>query len=161
MRAQTHTNSLLIESFNTPSIFKCIISSFSVNLTYVNNITTSTKMSNSNSSSSLTNRLTPELSPPWEAASCSFTQEIINSLCDPKVHYCVHKSPPLVPILSQMNPVYIIPTYSLSSILWLGTPNGLSPSGFPTETLWLDHSDYIAYIPQPAQFSSHSHNLSP
>jgi hypothetical protein len=82
-----------------------------------------------------------EMSPSGEAASCRDTQEIPNILWNPKVRYRVHKSPPLVPILSQINtvhtaPSYLRPTLILSTYLCLGLPIGLFPSGFPTKILY-------------------------
>jgi hypothetical protein len=61
----------------------------------------------------ITNILTyllTELNPSWEGASCAATQEFLKMLQNPTVHYHVHKSPPLVPILSQIDPVHIIPS---------------------------------------------------
>jgi hypothetical protein len=88
--------------------------------------------------------LLTELSPFWEAANCAATQELPSILWNPKVHHRLHKSPPMVPILSQINPVHTTPSHpiSLRSILILAThlrlglPSGLLPSGCPTDILY-------------------------
>ena len=53
----------------------------------------------------------------------------------------IHKRPPPVRILSQLDPVHNPTSWRsiliLSSHLCLGLPSGLFPSGFPTKTLYM------------------------
>jgi hypothetical protein len=81
-----------------------------------------------------------KLSLSWEAASRSVTQELSNILWNPKVRCHVHKSPPLVPILSQMDPAHTALSYfskihfNIILHLRLGLPSGLVP--FHTKILY-------------------------
>ena len=83
-----------------------------------------------------------EQRPATEADTSLACQEIPRILRNPKVHYRIDKSPPPVPILSQIDPVHVShptsrrPIIILSSHLHLGLSSGLVPSGLPTNTLY-------------------------
>jgi len=81
-------------------------------------------------------------------------------LWNPKVHYRIHKCPPPVPTLSQINLAHAPHPTSwrsiliLSSHLCLGILSGLFPSGFPIKTLYAYLLSPIAcYIPRPSHYS--------
>jgi hypothetical protein len=69
------------------------------------------------------------------------TQEIPIILWNPNVHYHIHNNPSLVPILSEINSIHVLPSYFFnigfdSNIhLLLALPCRLLPSGFPIRTL--------------------------
>jgi hypothetical protein len=81
-----------------------------------------------------------ELSPSREVTNCTAIQEILSILWNPKTHYHDQKSPPLVPILSQIGPVRTTPSYpanihfKLSNHLCPRLPSG--HFGFPNNILY-------------------------
>jgi hypothetical protein len=83
-----------------------------------------------------------EQSPSWEAdQSLQLVKKFPAFLWNLKLLYRTHKCPPPVPTLNQLHPVPTThptssrSTWMLSSHLRLGHPNGLFPSGFPTNAL--------------------------
>ena len=54
-----------------------------------------------------------EQSPSSEANRFAASQEIPRILCNPKVHYPIHNSPPPVPILSHIDPVHALQSHFL------------------------------------------------
>jgi hypothetical protein len=79
-----------------------------------------------------------ELSTTREATSCVATQEFPSIFWNTNVHYHIHKSRLLVPVLSQTNPVHVTPS-SLSKIQLnvIHLPTALS--SWWSFSFWLSH----------------------
>ena len=102
-----------------------------------------------------------EHNPSWEANRFSAGQEFPHILWNSKVRCHIHKCLPLVPILSQIDPVHALTTHFLNinlNIILPSTPGllcGLFPSSFPTKTLHNLSSPHTCYMPHP----SHSYRF--
>jgi hypothetical protein len=87
-----------------------------------------------------------------EANRFTASQEIPHILWNSKAHCRIHKCPPSVSILSQLNPVRTPTSNSLKiciifySHLQLGLPSGLFSLGFPTKILYTPPSYPVRVI---------------
>ena len=101
-----------------------------------------------------------EQSPSWEANRFAASQEIPRIFWNPNVHYCIHKFPPPVPILSHLNRVHtptsntlkihlnIIPPYA-----WVSQVVSFSQVSLPKPCIRLSSPPYALHAPSISFFS--------
>ena len=90
-----------------------------------------------------------------EANQFSASQEIPRILWDPKVHYHIHKCPPPVPILSQLNSEHTLISHFLKihlNIILSSTP--ASPKW--CLSLRLPHQNLVYASPLPSPYALHA-----
>ena len=107
-----------------------------------------------------------EQSTSWKANRFLASQEIPYILWNPRVHYHTHNSPPVVPILSQLEPVHAPTSHFLKIHLNIIPP---STSGFPKWSLSLrfPHQNpeytfplpHMRYLPCPSHSSRRKYTV--
>ena len=115
---------------------------------------------------SLTHSLTHcmQHSPSWEANRFSVSQEIPRILWNPKVHYRIHKCPPPVPIMSQINPFHTHTSHFLKIHLNIilpstpGSPKWSLSLRFPhLNPVYTSPLPLTCYMPRPSHSSLFNH----
>jgi hypothetical protein len=99
--------------------------------------------------------LTSKLHEAEEVKSCSATQEITSILWGLKVHCRVHNTPPVIPVLKQMNSVHILQSYFFntsffSSQVHLGLFSGMFLLDFSARILYTYLPSNASYAPCPS-----------
>ena len=95
-----------------------------------------------------------EQSPSWEANWFSASQEISRILWNPNVHYRIHKCPPSVSILSQLDPVHAPTSHFLKIHLNIILPS-MPASSKGSLSLRFSHQNPVYATPLPHTCPTH------
>ena len=105
-----------------------------------------------------------ERSPSWEANRFAASQDIARNLWNPKDRYRIHKCPPPVPILSQLDPVHTYTSHFLKIHLNIFLPSTFGALKwpfsfrFPNQTPLYSYSlPHTRYMLRPSQSSRFYH----